>query len=269
VQVFDMGRYKETYFLAMEFIDGMSLFALLRDLGRAGLPLQAVTFIAAELASALEYLHQRTSASGEPLRLVHRDLNPPNVLLSRIGEVKLSDFGIVRTRFGGAVTVPGSVRGKAGYMAPEQAKGMHIDGRTDLFALGLSMHEALTGEPTLEGDTDIKLMRASFEQDIHPPSRLRLDVPPALDALVMKLLAREVEDRVQSAAELRRMLAALPPECAPYPEGRAVLTSALQTVLARPKVRRTTGEEFYLGPTVLSPKETQAATLPATKARNG
>ncbi|HEY8209752.1 MAG TPA: serine/threonine-protein kinase, partial [Myxococcaceae bacterium] len=195
------------------------------------LPLQAITYLGAELASALDYVHRKAAPDGTPLNLVHRDLNPPNVLVSRFGDVKLADFGIARAMGRTHVTQVGTVRGKAGYMAPEQASARPFDGRADLFALGLTLHEALTGARVLKGDSDAALMRASVDQEMIPPSELRRDVPKALDALIMKLLERLPHDRTPSAEAFRQSLLALPPDLAPYPRGRSELARAVRATL--------------------------------------
>jgi serine/threonine-protein kinase len=233
VQVFDLGRHGNTYFLAMEYVDGLPVSTLLRGRGWQGLPLSAATFLGAELASALDYLHRRTTRTGEPLHLVHRDVNPPNVLVSRIGEVKLSDFGIARSAARAQLTVAGSVRGKLGYMAPEQAYAQAIDGRTDLFALGLTLHEALTGRRVLTGNDELELMRAAAEQPLLPPSHFRPDVPPELDAIIMGLLERDLKKRTATGAEARQQLLALTGEAAPYPNGQQALAQAAQEALLR------------------------------------
>lgn len=231
VQVFDLGRHANTYFLAMEYVDGLPLSTLLRVLGGRRLPLSAVTFLGAELASALDYLHRRTSRTGEPLHLVHRDLNPPNVLLSRLGEVKLSDFGIARDAARAQLTVVGTVRGKLGYMAPEQVRAEPMDGRADLFALGLTLHEAITGQRLLVGEGEAALMFAVMEQELKPPSHFRPGVSPALDAVVMRLLERNLGRRTPHSGELRQQLLQLTGEEAPYPQGQAALSLAIQEAL--------------------------------------
>ncbi|WP_163990041.1 serine/threonine-protein kinase [Pyxidicoccus caerfyrddinensis] len=226
VQVFDLGRHGGTYFLAMEFVDGLPLSSLSKALGRKPLPLAAATYVAAELASALDYLHRKTGPDGQPLHLVHRDLNPPNVLVSRFGDVKLSDFGIARGAARAQLTMAGSVRGKLGYMAPEQAMGRPFDGRADLFALGLTLYEALTGRRALHAATDELLLRAAVDQQVEPPSRLNPEVPAALDAVVMRLLERDPARRTATGAELRSQLLALEGAAAPFPRGQALMAQA-------------------------------------------
>lgn len=229
VQVFDLGRHRDVVFLAMEFVEGFSLDSLLRRLPQRRLPAAAVAYLGAELGGALDYVHSRTTATGEPLGLVHRDINPPNILVSRIGEVKLSDFGIARAMTQLQVTMAGATRGKAGYMSPEQAQSLPLDGRSDLFALGLTLHEALTGNRALQGETDRELLAASVLQPVARPSTLVPDVPPELDAIVMALLQPDRERRTPSGAVLQRQLMQLPAYVNPYPLGKTQLAQAMQT----------------------------------------
>ncbi|MCP3105453.1 serine/threonine protein kinase [Myxococcus sp. K15C18031901] len=238
VQVFDLGRHGGTYFLAMEFVDGMPLSSLMRGLSRRPLPVAAVAFLGAELGAALDYLHRRTGPDGQPLRLVHRDVNPPNILVSRFGDVKLSDFGIARDAARSNLTAAGSVRGKLGYLAPEQAAGRAFDGRADLFALGLTLHEALTGRRTLQAATQEELLRAALDQDVAPPSRSNPEVPPALDAVVMQLLEKDPARRTPSGAVLRQQLLALEGLAAPHPQGQAWLAEAQREAQAHEQAKR-------------------------------
>jgi len=231
VQVFDLGRHGGTYFLAMEFVDGLPLSSLAKRLGRKPLPLAAATFLAAELAAALDYLHRRTGPDGLPLNLVHRDVNPPNVLVSRLGDVKLSDFGIARGAARAQLTLAGSVRGKLGYMSPEQALGRPFDGRADLFALGLTLYEALTGRRALQAPTEEALMRAAVDQQVEPPSRFNPEVSPALDAVVMRLLEKDPAHRTATGEQLRAQLLALEGAAAPFPHGQALLAQAARDAL--------------------------------------
>jgi serine/threonine protein kinase len=228
IQVLDLGRHQGTLFLAMEYVDGLPLSAVLQRLPGKRLPPAAVAYIGAELAGALAYLHGRTDSKGEPLGLVHRDVNPPNVLLSRIGEVKLSDFGIARARHEVSITQANDVKGKAGYMAPEQTYGHPVDGRADLFALGLTLHEALTGRPTLYGENEVALMLAASEQQVSPPSKLQPGISEVLDGIIMGLLAPEVGQRTPSAEVLQRQLLVLAGDEAPYPQGRELLSEAVR-----------------------------------------
>lgn len=225
VQVLDFAREGQTSFLAMELVDGLSLQALLSQ-GSEPLPLPAVTFLMAELAAALDYIHERTSPSGEPLRLVHRDVNPPNVLMSRTGEVKLADFGIAQALNRAPVTAPGLVRGKASYAAPEQLLGQPLDARADMFALGLMLYEALTGRRVLGQEPSPERLRARLDT-LPAPSALRPGVPPGLDELTRALLSWAPAER-PDAAEVRQELVQLPEACAPWPRGKPLLAQRME-----------------------------------------
>jgi serine/threonine-protein kinase len=228
VQVLDFGRHEDSFFLAMEYVDGLSLKRVLDVYQGVGLPLQAVTYLAVELCQALDYVHRRVGADGQPMNLIHRDLNPPNVLLSVLGEVKVADFGIARAATRADVTRTGVVKGKPGYLAPEQAAGEPIDGRVDLFALGLTLHEALTGRRVFPIGDDPASVQAVFTMPIPRPSQLRPEVPRDLDHLVMKLLEREVKDRTKSARQMLDALLEVEGAASAYPTGQKELAAAVK-----------------------------------------
>ncbi len=225
VQVLDFGAHAGTWFLAMEYVEGIPLSRLLAALRKSGekLPLTCAVYVAQALAEATDYIHTRTSPTGAPLALVHRDLNPPNVLLSTIGEVKLSDFGIARASTQEQLTATGVVRGKIGYCAPEQLKGEAYDSRADLFSVGATLHELLTSEKLFVGSNELALFNACLSGPIPPPSAARPEVPEALDQVVLGLLEREKERRTQSAALLLQQLRRLPVEVVNLERGRAEL----------------------------------------------
>ena len=175
------------------------------------------------VSEATDYIHTRTSPTGTQLKLVHRDLNPPNILVSRIGEVKLGDFGIARASTSEQLTAAGVLRGKVSYAAPEQLLDQPYDSRADLFSLGVTLHETLTAKRLFTGESDVAIFKACLEGPIPRPSELRGDVPPALDAIVMGLLERRLEARTQSAHEVVTKLAALPPELADLKLGQQQL----------------------------------------------
>jgi hypothetical protein len=227
VQVLDFGRFADTYFLAMEYVDGLTLKRIIDVHRGRGLPLPAVTYVGHELLRALEYVHQRTGPDGKPLRLVHRDVNPPNVLVSQLGEVKLTDFGIARAGAVARVTQAGLIKGKPGYLAPEQVEDAPLDGRADLFAVGVTLHEALTGVPLFSSGATEKELLEVFDLPIRKPSQVRAGVPPELDAIVLKLLERDVARRTPSAKQAADALAALT-GAASMAQGQAQLTQALR-----------------------------------------
>lgn len=213
VQILDFGAAGSTYFLAMEFIDGVPLSQLLEHLRaeRAPMSLHGAIFIALQLAEALDHVHRRQTSSGDALQLVHRDVNPPNVMITAAGDVKLTDFGIARGAAHPAVTAPGVLRGKLAYASPEQLNGAPVDARADLYSLGVTLHELVTGEPLFSGTNDIDVLRAALNLEIAPPSRLRgPEVPAELDTVVLGLLERDVERRTARAEDVRRQLLALP-----------------------------------------------------------
>jgi hypothetical protein len=226
VQVLDFGIHEETYFMAMEFVDGVSLGRLIgfaRSSGRQ-LPVPAIVYVTWQLAEALDYIHQRTSPTGSLLGLVHRDLNPPNVLISRIGDVKLGDFGIARAALSEqSLTAAGIFRGKVGYSAPEQLVGEPFDGRADLFALGVTLHEMLCGRRLFTGATDIDRFKACMELEPPLPSTVRAELPAALDALTMRLLDRVQATRLPTARAVIEALGSLPAALTDLKEGRKML----------------------------------------------
>lgn len=232
VQVLDFGRHLDSWFLAMEFVDGVTLSALLKAHAqrREFVPLPACLFVIAEVAEGLAYLHEKPSPDGKSVGLVHRDINPPNVLLSRGGEVKISDFGVARWQASGGLTATGTVRGKLAYMAPEQLDAVTPASSWDVFAFGVTAHELLTGRRLFTADNDVALVRALLEQPIPAPSSLRPEVPALVDELVLALLERDVAKRLPSARLVSQRLRQLEGPEAPWPHGQRALVQALATV---------------------------------------
>jgi serine/threonine-protein kinase len=211
VQVFDFGEVEEdsgtTLYLAMEFIDGCDLRRLLDASRKKQLPvsLGEVTQIGIDVCRGLHHAHT-LQESGRPLGIVHRDVSPHNVLLSRSGEVKVTDFGIARAAERATHTSTGIVKGKVAYMSPEQAEGRHFDHRLDQWALGVILWELLCGRRLFQGENDIAVMRSVVNHEVPPPSSLRPDLPAALEEIVLRALAASAADRF---ADLRRMELAL------------------------------------------------------------
>ncbi len=212
VQVLDFGRVGDAYFLAMEFVDGMTLAAMMRRAVAAGTALDepTVAWIGHSLLSGLAYTHGvARDADGKVLRVVHRDLCPANVLVSRSGEVKISDFGIARALRDNDTSQTRTVAGHLGYMAPEQARAAGIDERVDLFAVGVVLWELLSGRPMFfrgaEGPTLLALMSGDFE----PISSLRTDLHAGWDAFFTRALAKLPEDRFANASEMDAALASI------------------------------------------------------------
>ncbi|MGQ0504332.1 MAG: serine/threonine protein kinase [Myxococcaceae bacterium] len=205
VQIFDFDKHQDTFYLAMEYVAGCSLWELRKRAKEQMIPMPPtlVAQIGAAVARGLGYAHRLTE-KGQPLGLVHRDVTPHNVLLSFDGAIKLTDFGIAKA--GNKLTSPGMLKGKFAYMSPEQARGEDVDARTDLFALGIVLWEMLTGGRLFDDESDVGVLRAVQETVIAPPARLNPDVPPELDALVVRALLRDKEARFQTAQEMERAL---------------------------------------------------------------
>jgi hypothetical protein len=214
VRTYEFEQVEGRYCIAMELVDGRDLRQLLaraNQLGRHLSPAEAVV-IGVELCRGLAYAHGELTP-GAPV-IIHRDISPHNVILSRAGEVKLTDLGIARLASGGGSTMPGVVKGKVAYMSPEQATGLPLDPRTDLFSLGCVLWEMLTGQRLFAGPNDLAVLERLRSEPILPPSAHNRLVPARLDSLVLLALARDREQRVASASalgrELERVLRELP-----------------------------------------------------------
>ncbi len=202
VRVFEFDRENGTYYLVMEYVDGASLDQIVRAARKGGVPLgpDFAVEVGLPLARALAYAHSLKLPDGRPLNLVHRDVSPGNVLVSRDGVVKLTDFGVVKSTI--TTTVAGAVKGKLSYMSPEQITVQNVDHRSDLFSLGVVLYEVATGLRLFRGDslgaTAIRVMRAV----VPPPRSVMPETDPRLEAILMKLLERDPRARYQNASEL-------------------------------------------------------------------
>jgi serine/threonine protein kinase len=205
VHVYELGDVDGEYFICMEYVRGRDLVSVMRaHLMRAIPPAGLGAFVVREVCRALSYAHALTDDDGRPLRLIHRDVSPSNVMLSFDGSVKLLDFGIAKALSEASEnkTQTGTLKGKFGYMSPEQVEGKEIDHRTDLFAAGIMLHEVLTGRRLFKGQTDIQTIAMVRESNIQPPSTFNPQVPPELDRVCMKALARSLDDRFQRCDEM-------------------------------------------------------------------
>jgi len=205
--VYECGEVDGAAFLAMEWLYGPTLRALLARAGaQQGVPVAVGAWMMAQTAAALEYVHHARGTDGKPLNIVHRDVSPHNIMLSWDGVVKLLDFGIAKTTKAGATAASGKLEGKSGYMSPEQARGLSLDARSDVFALGICLYEVLTGRPLYKRDGHVQTLTAIVEEP--PPSARAVNpnVPEALDAIVKGALAKDRKDRYQSAGDLEQAL---------------------------------------------------------------
>jgi serine/threonine-protein kinase len=208
VQVTDFGEVNGQYFIALEFIDGFDGLALLRSGAQRQirLPVPICMFIAMEVLDALDYAHNAKDGEGKPMHLVHRDISPSNVFIAHRGDVKLGDFGIAHAQERESKTQAGTLKGKYGYMSPEQVTGNVLDGRSDVFAVGVVLAEMLMGKRlfTAQNDLDVLLMVRDGKLDRF--DKHGKDVPKPLDAIVRKALAKDLGERFQSAADFRDAL---------------------------------------------------------------
>ena len=202
VRVFEFEKDSGNYYLVMEYVDGASLDQIARAARKGGVPLgpDFAVEVGLPLARALAYAHALKLPDGRPLDLVHRDVSPGNVLISRDGAVKLTDFGVVKSSI--TTTVAGAVKGKLSYMSPEQISGQRVDHRSDLFSLGVVLYEVTTGLRLFRGDslgaTAVRVMRAV----VPPPRSVSADTDPRLEAILMRMLERDPRGRYQTAAAL-------------------------------------------------------------------
>jgi serine/threonine protein kinase len=205
VRTVDLVNAGEDYFMVMEYVRGGDLRTLMRRARRKHKKFtpQAAVFIGHEILEALAYAHGKAGGDGKLLGLIHRDVSPSNILLSGAGEVKLTDFGIAKA--GTHRSVFFKVKGKVGYMAPEQARGEAVDKRTDVFSLGVVLYEVLAGERLFVGD----LMSSAamiYSQKVVPPSQRRPEIPAEIDAVLLKALELDPARRFQSAEEFQDAL---------------------------------------------------------------
>jgi serine/threonine-protein kinase len=203
VGVLELGEVDGERFLAMECVEGIDLLAARRACGRMGQPTpeSIVAYVGFELAAALRYAHELSDEHGNALGIVHRDVSPSNVMLTWTGDIKLLDFGIAKAlqRLRDQTTRTGMLKGKVGYMSPEQADGLPIDRRSDLFSLGIVLHECLTGKPLFRGLDDLHTLRLVRNAEV---PRIRVERPGVdrdLEGVVMRLLARDPSDRFSDA----------------------------------------------------------------------
>jgi serine/threonine protein kinase len=209
VPVLELADEGGELFIVMEYLPGRDLKAVLQRLKsqRKAFPVDLALWVAAEICDALDYAHRRTGMDGHPLHIVHRDVSPSNVMMGAAGEVKLLDFGIARARGGLHQSISGTLQGKFSYMSPEQAEGMHLDARSDVFSTGLVLYEMLTGQRPLEGESETETLRRVRQARVPPPSTHRPDLPPEVDALVLRALAASPDARYATAGAMRRDIA--------------------------------------------------------------
>ncbi|MEO7330383.1 MAG: serine/threonine-protein kinase [Minicystis sp.] len=207
VSVFDIGVGDGTYFIVMEYVDGADLKAVVEHRKKINrpLPVEAAVFIAAKMCQGLAYAHELEN-DGKHLQIVHRDITPANVLITKYGEVKIVDFGLAKASSQLAESDAGVIKGKFGYLAPETVLEQGVDQRVDVFAVGIILWEMLSGRRLFFGDTDFATVRLVRDAVIPPITQINSAVPAELEKLLAHVLAREPAKRYATARDLGRDL---------------------------------------------------------------
>jgi eukaryotic-like serine/threonine-protein kinase len=205
IQVFDFGAVGDTYFLAMEYVEGLDLLRLLQEAAkaRARLPYGISAYIVQQMCKGLDYAHRKPDEFGQPLGIVHRDISPQNILLSWDGGVKIVDFGIARAR--DVHEEQGVIKGKFAYMSPEQARGEPVDCRSDVFAAGIVLFELVCARPLFhgKGKEALEMVKSGA---IPRPRDFAPELPPSLERIILKALSFHRADRYQTARDMQHEL---------------------------------------------------------------
>lgn len=204
-QVFEFGQVNGQYYIAMEYIPGRDLRTIhghLADTGRV-MELPAVLHIGTRICQALDYAHRQKNTAGANMDIVHRDVSPPNVIISFDGAVKLIDFGIAKAASRATRTRAGKLKGKFSYMSPEQVQGLPVDRRSDIFSLGVLLYELLAGRRLFHGENQLATLNLVRRAEVTPISALNPEIPLEVDRILLRALARDREQRYGWATEMR------------------------------------------------------------------
>lgn len=228
VNIYDWGNEGDLYYIVMEYVEGRDLKDVLKAEGR--LRPEWAAEVAAEISAALQFAHRRN--------LVHRDIKPHNIFITDLSRVKVMDFGIARGGNGGGITQTGVVMGTPQYISPEQAQGMAVDGRSDIYSLGVVLYEMLAGQVPFDDPSPVTIAYKQVREDPVPPSVIEPEIPPTLEAIVMKAMAKNPANRFQTAQEMKadllRFLEGMPVSATPvmtevaYPAAAAAPVPAAQ-----------------------------------------
>src|SRR5688572_16247874 len=199
VHIYELGQFEEGYFIAMEFVDGVHSGQLIKHAASEVIPPVLVARVGADAAGALAYAHRQEDVDGRPLGLVHRDVSPQNIMISFDGVVKLVDFGIAKAVSKAEETQPGIVKGKYAYMSPEQTTRKPLDGRSDVFSLGVVMWEMLAGRNIVDRGNVVEAMKVMRDARFPRVEQVAPHVPPPLAAAVGWALSRQRDDRPGAA----------------------------------------------------------------------
>jgi len=209
-QVFDIGVGENAYFIVMEYVEGADLKSVMEFMRKTGrsFPVEVAVHIAEKMCEGLSYAHEAKTPEGEPLCIVHRDVSPPNVLITKYGEVKIVDFGLAKATSQLEKSDPGIVKGKFSYLSPEAAQGQDVDARADVFAAGIILWEMLAQKRLFLGENDARTVMLVRSANIPPLGPLNKEVPPELEKIIAKSLARDPDKRYANARDFGRDLTA-------------------------------------------------------------
>lgn len=202
--IYELGNILGSYFISMEYIPGKDMRAIFDRCRKKGepAPVPLVAFCVSKMCEGLDYAHRKKDGMGREMNIVHRDISPQNVLISYEGEVKVIDFGIAKAAGKATKTQAGILKGKFGYMSPEQIRGLPLDRRSDVFAIGVCLYEMLTGERLFVGDSDFSVLEKVRKAEVPSPTTYNRRIPETLERIVLKALAKDVDERYQYASEL-------------------------------------------------------------------
>jgi serine/threonine protein kinase len=205
VQIYDVGHVDNEYFIAMEYLRGHNLIEIVRagaKLGYSKPPLEHVISMLTSACGGLHYAHEKRDFQGRPLEIVHRDVTPQNVVVSFDGAVKIVDFGIAKAATREVETLAGTLKGKIGYMSPEQCRGLVVDRRSDVFAIGIILYELTTGKRLYHERSDFETLKKIIEGPVPSPRDILPFYPAALNGIVVRCLQKNPDERYQSARDL-------------------------------------------------------------------
>ncbi len=203
-QIYELNRIAQSLYIAMEYVPGKDLRSIFDRARKKGEPppVPLVCYVISKLCEGLDYAHRKKDSYGRDLNIVHRDVSPQNVLISFEGEVKVIDFGIAKAAGKVTKTQAGILKGKFGYMSPEQIRGLPLDRRSDVFAIGVCLYELLTGERLFVGDSDFAVLEKVRKAEVLPPSTYNRRISEALERISLRALSKDVNARYQYASEL-------------------------------------------------------------------
>jgi serine/threonine protein kinase len=203
--VYDIGEHQGSYFFAMEYVHGRSLLEVMRavTLARKPVPLEHSLRIIIGTCAGLHYAHERVGLDGRPLGIVHRDVSPPNIVVTYDGAVKVVDFGIAKAATARSSTDVGTLKGKVPYMSPEQCRSEPADRRSDIFSIGIVLYELSVGRRLFAAETELAIMRKIVTGGFPPPTSIHANYPPQLEAICMRALQLDAEHRWPTARDLQ------------------------------------------------------------------